>query len=156
MQLGTRISCLMSRRLKQAVLAFVVVIAIAQLVRPERTNPLTDSTRTIQAQLKTSRELVAVLDRGCGDCHSNETTWPWFTQVAPLSWLMAYTVREGRNVMNFSEWGAYSPEHQRALLSASCRDVSEGTMPGVYTLLRPDTKLTKNDIAMICAAGASR
>jgi hypothetical protein len=143
----------MSRRLKQGVVAFVVVLVAAQLVRPERANPRVDSSHTIQAQVGTSSGLVAVLDRSCGDCHSNATTWPWFTQVAPLSWLMSYSVKEGRNAVNFSEWVAYPPERQRALLSASCRDASEGTMPGVYALLRPRTRLSAHDVEIICEAG---
>src|SRR6266571_5763861 len=114
----------MSRRLKEAAVAFVVVFAAAQLVRPERANPATDVSRTIQAHAGTATELVAVLDRACRDCHSNGTVWPRYTQVAPLSWLMAYGVREGRKAVNFSEWAAYPPERQRTLLVESCRDVT--------------------------------
>ena len=142
----------MSRRLKQGAVAFVVVIAAAQLVRPERSNPATDVKRTIQAHAGTASGLVAVLDRSCRDCHSNETVWPWYTQIAPASWLMAYGVTEGRKAVNFSEWAAYPPQMQRMLLSASCQDVSDGTMPGVYSLLRPGTRLSPQDIETICAA----
>ena len=78
----------MSRRLKQAAVVFVIVLAAAQFVRPERANPATDVDRTIQAHVGTASGLVAVLDRACSDCHSNATVWPWYTQVAPVSWLM--------------------------------------------------------------------
>ena len=63
----------MSRRLKQAVIVFVVVFAAAQLVRPGRANPATDESQTIQAHVGTTSGLVAVLDRSCSDCHSNAT-----------------------------------------------------------------------------------
>ena len=142
----------MSRRLKQAAVAFVVVFAAAQLVRPERANPPVDASHTIQAQVGTASGLVAVLDRACSDCHSNRTVWPWYSQIAPLSWLMAYGVKEGRNAVNFSEWAAYPTERQRRLLVESCRDVSTSKMPGSYTLLRPDTRLSSQDIETICAA----
>ena len=66
----------MSRRLKQVAVVFVVVFAAAQLIRPERANPTTDSNRTIQAHAGTASRLAAVLDRACGDCHSNKTVWP--------------------------------------------------------------------------------
>src|SRR5512144_989118 len=112
----------MSSRLKHAAVVFVVVFAAAQLVRPERKNPATDASRTIQAHWGTASGLVAVLDRACSDCHSNGTVWPWYTQIAPVSWLMAYGVTAGRKAVNFSEWAAYPPEQQRALLVASCRD----------------------------------
>src|SRR5215813_2258199 len=117
----------MSRRLKLAVVVFVV-FAAAQLVRPERANPATDASRTIQAHWGTTSELVAVLDRACSDCHSNRTVWPWYTEIAPVSWLMAYGVTAGRKAVNFSEWAAYPPERQRKLLVESCQDASDGNM----------------------------
>jgi hypothetical protein len=141
----------MSRRLKLAAATFVI-FAAAQLVRPERANPTTDASRTIQARFGTASGLVAVLDRACSDCHSNSTVWPWYTQIAPVSWLMAYGVAEGRKTVNFSEWAAYSAERQRALLTAACQDAAEGKMPGPYTLLHPETRLSAQDVETICAA----
>jgi hypothetical protein len=142
----------MTKRLKQASVVFVVIFAAAQFVRPERANPPTDPSRTIQAHVGTTNGLAAVLDRSCRDCHSNATVWPRYSQIAPLSWLMAAGVAKGRQAVNFSEWGTYSPDVQRLLLSASCQDVSSGKMPGIYTVVRPDTRLTQQDIATICAA----
>ena len=142
----------MGRRLKQAAVVFVVVFAAAQLIRPERTNPPTDASRTIQAHVGTASGLAAVLDRSCRDCHSNNTVWPWYTQIAPLSWLMARGVAEGRKAVNFSEWAAYSPEQQRMLLAVSCDDATSGKMPGAYTLCSPETRLSPQDIETICAA----
>jgi heme-binding protein len=142
----------MTGRLKQASVAFVVVFAAAQLVRPERANPATDPGRTIQAHVGTTSGLAAVLDRSCRDCHSNGTVWPRYARIAPLSWLMASGVKKGRQAVNFSEWAGYPPDLQQMLLSASCREVSSGRMPGVYTLVRPETRLSPQDIETICTA----
>lgn len=142
----------MSRRLKQAAVASVVVFAAAQLIRPARTNPATVPNRTIQAQVGTATALPAVLDRSCRDCHSNKTVWPWYSGIAPVSWLMASGVAEGRKVVNFSEWGAYSPEQQQSLLALSCQAASAGRMPGAWTLVHPETRLSARDIETICAA----
>ena len=142
----------MRRRLMQAAVAVAVLFAASQLIRPDRTNPPTDSSRTIQAQVGTASGLAAILDRSCRDCHSNNTVWPSFAHVAPLSWLMARAVADGRKAVNFSEWAGYPPEVQRTLLAASCQDVSSGKMPGVYTRVRPETKLSLQDIETICAA----
>jgi hypothetical protein len=141
----------MRRRWKQAVLVFVVVVVAAQLVRPSRANPPTDPAHTIHAH-ESTRGIAATLDRSCGDCHSNGTVWRWYTQVAPVSWLMAYGVKKGRDVINFSEWSSYSPDQQRILLSLSCQDASEGKMPGPYAWIRPETRLSTEDVATICAA----
>jgi heme-binding protein len=140
------------RRLKQVVVVFVVVFAAAQVVRPARSNPPTDVGRTIQAQTATTSGLAAILDRSCRDCHSNATVWPWYTQIAPVSWLMSYGVTKGRAAVNFSEWAGYPPEQRRLLLALSCQDVSEGKMPGPYTLVRPETRLSAGDVETICAA----
>ena len=146
----------MSRRLKQLGVVFIVVLAAAQLIRPERTNPATDLGRSIQAfvgtESGTTSGLVAILDRSCRDCHSNRTVWPGNTQIAPLSWLMVYAVREGRRAVNFSDWSAYSTEQRRMLLAQSCADVTAGKMPDGYTRLHPETRLSSQDIDTICAA----
>jgi hypothetical protein len=135
------------------VIVLVAVFAAAQLIRPDRTNPVTDASRAIQAQAGTTSALVAVLNRSCRDCHSNETVWPEYTRVAPLSWLLAYGVAQGRKAVNFSEWATYPPQRRRELLVASCQDASSGKMPGSpYTLLHPEARLSAQDIETICAA----
>lgn len=140
----------------QVGVVLLVVVAAAQLVRPDRTNPRTDPRRTIQAHAATTPALGAVLDRSCRDCHSNDTVWPWYTQIAPVSWVMASAVSEGRRVVNFSEWGAYSPTQQQELLRASCKAARADRMPGVYARLRQDTRLSTQDIDTICAAAGLR
>jgi len=138
--------------LKKAAVVFFVVLVGAQFVRPDRTNPPTDPDRAIGSQAGTSSELVAILDRACSDCHSNETVWPWYTEVAPMSWLMALGVKKGREAVNFSEWAEYPPGQQRSLLALSCQDVKANKMPGPYTLVRPETALSDSDVETICAA----
>ena len=144
----------MSRRLKQTAVAILAVFAAAQLIRPSRANPPTDASRTIQAQLATANGMPAIFDRACGDCHSNNTVWPWYTEVAPVSWAMAYGVKEGRRAVNFSEWAAYPADQQQQLLVASCRDASGGKMPGsAWTWLHPEARLSPQDIETICSGG---
>src|SRR5262245_3352768 len=143
----------MRTRLTQAAVLFVVVFAAAQLVRPERANPPTDPNRTIRAHVADTSQLPAVLDRACGDCHSNNTVWPSYAQIAPLSWVLARAVAEGRSAVNYSEWGGYSPSQQRTLLATSCDDASTGRMPGgAWTWLHPEARLSSQDIETICAA----
>jgi hypothetical protein len=65
---------------------------------------------------------------------------------------MAQAVTEGRKAVNFSEWAAYSPDQQRTLLAVSCDDATSGKMPGPYTRVRPETRLSSQDIETICVA----
>ena len=146
----------MSRRLKQAAITLVIFFAVAQLIRPSRANPAIDPARTIAAHADKASGLAPILDRSCGDCHSNATVWPWYTQIAPLSWAMARGVSEGRRAVNFSEWGTYSADVRRTLLSASCDDVSSGKMPGPWTLIHPETKLSAREVETICAAARQK
>jgi hypothetical protein len=145
----------MGRRLRKAAVVFVVglvvLFVIAQFVRPERTNPTTDASLALQAQAGTPSELVAVMNRSCGDCHSNNTEWSRYSTVAPMSWIVAYAVNSGRKAMNMSDWASYSPDDQRKLLVKSCQTVIAGKMPGgIYTRLRPEAILSAQDIKTIC------
>lgn len=143
----------MSKRWKLAAVVLLVGFAAAQLVRPGRADPPINATHTIRAQVGTGSGLPAVLDRACRDCHSNRTVWPWYSEIAPLSWLMAYAVKQGRSAVNFSEWTAYQPAVQHALLAGACQDASHGKMPGgAWTLLHPAARLSTQDVETICAA----
>jgi len=131
----------------------VAVIAAAGIVGPQSTSLPVDSTHTIQAQPGTSSALSAVLDRSCGDCHSNTIVSRWYTRVPPFSTVLARGAMEGRKVLNFSEWISYSPTQQKALLVASCSDVTTGKMPGrAYLTFRRDAQLSSDDVAAICSA----
>lgn len=88
-----------------------------------------------------SAQTLALVDRACFDCHSNETRWPWYSYVAPMSWMIAYDVREGRAVLNYSEWDA---EAARAHTIEETVDlVSKDLMPlRYYTILHPEADLS--------------
>jgi hypothetical protein len=129
----------------------IVILVIIQVIRPTRSNPPITAGETIHAKLPVDPVVNAMLIRSCNDCHSNLTVWPWYTNVAPASWLIASDVHRGRAELNFSEWGAYPLKKQQALLKETCGEVLERKMPvGVYTLLHPSAKLTDADIAVIC------
>ena len=82
-----------------------------------------------------TRELAT---RACYDCHSNETRWPWYSNVAPLSWVVQHHVSDGRKVLNFSEW--QRPQEEA---TESAETVLEGEMPlGSYTLLHTSARLS--------------
>jgi len=85
-----------------------------------------------------SAETRALAKRACFDCHSNETTWPWYSYVAPVSWLIYRDVTEGRSRLNFSEWN----QNQRAALEASEQVLSGEMPPFYYVPLHPSARLT--------------
>lgn len=91
-----------------------------------------------------------MLRRACYDCHSHETVWPWYSQVAPLSWLITNDVREGRAELNFSTWQRYSTQEQVKKLKENWDEVAEGTMPPwAYRVLHPEARLSAQDRALL-------
>ena len=71
-----------------------------QFIRPARTNPAIDPTRTLAATTELPHETAVVLERACRDCHSNDTRWPWYSNVAPISWFVIDHVNHGRSHFN--------------------------------------------------------
>jgi hypothetical protein len=136
---------------KQIVLAATIFLVIAQVFRPERTNPPVDPKREVGAILPVNPVVGSVLARSCNDCHSNRTVWPWYSGIAPASWLVVSDVNRARKELNFSNWAAYGPADQRKHLSEICNEMTENEMPGLpYVLLHPGAVVGKADIAAIC------
>lgn len=137
--------------LKWIIPSLIALLAVIQLVRPPRTNPPVDPKREIHSMVAVDPAIAGAFSRSCNDCHSNQTVWPWYSHVAPASWLVICDVNKGRDELNFSEWGMYVPEKKVELLEGICKEVTEGEMPGVsYTLLHPNAKLTAADVNAIC------
>ena len=94
--------------------------------------------------------MQAVLRRACYDCHSHETVWPWYSTVAPISWLVAHDVHEGREELDFSTWDAYAPAKRAKLLRETAKETSEGEMPPwYYVLVHPDARLANEDVVLL-------
>jgi hypothetical protein len=126
--------------LRSVALVFVVAVAI-QVFTVTRDNP--PVTGTIEAP----PPVAAILRRACFDCHSNETVWPAYSRVAPVSWLVAHDVHEGREHVNFSTWSSLSPDEQRKRLLKMAEEVEKGAMPpGIYTPLHPEARMGLQDI----------
>jgi hypothetical protein len=139
-----------NRWAQRALTVFLVAFIGLQFVRPDRTNPPAQAAASLQA--KTPPDVRALLDRSCRDCHSNETRWPWYTNVAPASWLVASDVHKGRERFNFSEWAAYSSDDQDKFLGAMCKLVTRGRMPlPPYLLIHRSARPSPAEVAALCA-----
>ena len=141
----------MRRILKWVVIVLVVAFIAIQLRRPVRSNPPVDESQTIFARSQMAPEAAAILNRSCVDCHSNKTVWPWYSHVAPVSWLLADDVSTGRQMMNLSEWGRLDPDRQGKKLRQMCDEVSDGVMPlWFYKPLHPASKLSPAEVKTLC------
>jgi hypothetical protein len=137
--------------LKWVSIAIAAFLIISQAVRPARTNPPTDQSKTLEATGRLTPEIAAIFDRSCRDCHSNQTVWPWYSNVAPISWLLANDVNEGRRELSFSNWSDYDSRRALRKLQQICDEVREQEMPmASYVLLHPEAKLSEEDRRLIC------
>jgi hypothetical protein len=140
-------------RLWQYILLGLAVVFIGiQFVPNElpavKTNNPGDLVRTGLA----TKEIATMLKSSCYSCHSNETNYPWYSYVAPSSWLVAKDVREGREELNFSDWTDFDMMDQLKILDDIAIEVKDGRMPmEIYTLMHPSVKLDDAQRAKIVA-----
>jgi hypothetical protein len=139
----------MPRTIRWAFVVFVVAFAAVQFARPDRTNPQTAPSASLQAV--TPPNVKAILDLSCRDCHSNETRWPWYTSITPFNWLVATHVHTGREHFNFSQWTSYSSDDRDKYLASICNLTTRGRMPlPSYLLIHREATLTPADVTALC------
>ena len=137
--------------LKWMAIVVAIIFAGLQFIRPARTNPPVDESRTIQSHARITPEVARILDRSCNDCHSNQTRWPWYSNVAPVSWFVINHVNVGRKEMNLSDWAQYSQDDRQHFLKKICMEVNSGQMPlSSYLRLHQEAKLSSEDVRTLC------
>ena len=141
----------MRKLLKWTVIVLVVLFLGIQLMRPARSNPPVDESQTIEARTQMTPQVKAIFERSCNDCHSNKTVWPWYTNVAPISWWIVGHINEARQLMNLSEWGKLDRDRQDRKLRQICDEVTDGGMPlPSYLPMHPKAKLSEQDKKTLC------
>ena len=123
----------------------MVVFALLQFTNPARTNPPAPPGGDIAATNPPPPEITALLHAACYDCHSYETKWPWYSHVAPVSWLVASDVNDGRERLNFSDWPRALPERAAKRLDRISEEIGYKDMPPAkYTVMHSAARLTEN------------
>jgi hypothetical protein len=149
----------MAEFLKGAAWGLAALLVLAQFLRPARSNPPVIPGHTLQDVVAVPPTVQTILTRACDDCHSDLTRWPWYSQVAPISWFLADHVHEGRRHLNVSEWvpgignpATYTGERFRS----ACREVRSRDMPlWSYLLIHRNAYLSPDDIQTICSWAAT-
>lgn len=141
----------MKKVLKWALVVLVVLFVAAQFYRPTLSTPPPDESKSMRANTQMTPEVASILDRSCNDCHSSKTQWPWYSQVAPVSWYLKNHVDEGRTQLSMSDWGTYPQKKAVRKLGEMCEQVEKGDMPlKSYLLLHPAAKLSDADRKTLC------
>lgn len=125
---------------KRWLLAAVVVVAAIQIVPVEQTNP------PVGEIISAPPAVEAILRESCFNCHSNETRWPWYAWVAPVSWLVAHDVNDAREELNFTRWNDYDEDERAEKIEEAWEMVEDGEMPPWFYLpLHPGAELDASE-----------
>ncbi len=143
---------MVKRIAKTVLLTLGAVFLSVQAIRPAKTNPPVDPARTLAARTHMTPAVQRLLARACHDCHSDQTRWPWYSDVAPVMWLVRNDVQHARSHLNFSEWDRYDTQAADELLKSMCTWTKRGRMPlPIYLRMHPDAQLSAADVQLLCA-----
>jgi len=133
----------MKKKLKWILAALVVVFAFLQFINPPRTNP--PVIHDLMAGSAPPPQIALTLHAACYDCHSDETRWPWYSRIAPMSWQIAKDVNDGRENLNLSDWPENDPKRAAKKLEDMSEQIDYGEMPlKKYALIHADARLTES------------
>ena len=123
------------------ILAIIILIQFIPAGRPELK---TTQENDLLYNNEIPEEIAGMLRASCYDCHSYEVKYPWYSHVAPVSWLVARDIREGLKELNFSEWESQSKMDKAKNLDEMIDEINEGEMPmPIYTIIHRNAKLTE-------------
>lgn len=137
--------------LRRVSIALLVLLVVAQFIPVNRRNPSFDPAKTVDAKEKIPVPVKQVFERSCVNCHSNYTRWPWYSYVAPVSWMVANDVHEARAKLDFSTWGDYTADKREEKLEEICEQVTNGDMPDPkYLLVHRSARLAPAERDAVC------
>jgi hypothetical protein len=131
-------------------LGLLGLLILFQFFRIDKTNKVSAPEKDILKITNPAAQIASVLKNSCYDCHSNQVTYPWYTNIAPVSWWIKHHINEGTEHLNFSEWGDYAGRKADHKLKECVEMVEEGEMPMTsYTLIHSGSKLSKEQQACL-------
>lgn len=134
--------------LKKTIIFTLFILIAIQFINVEKTNPPIDDAITLQAP----KEVMSIVKNSCYDCHSYETKWPSYSDIAPISFFVASHVKDGRKALNFSEWTKIDTAKKEQRLKRAIITVNNGMMAlPSYTSMHEDTKLSKDEKKILTA-----
>jgi len=130
-------------RRKRILLIIVIILIVIQFIRPAKNQSDDVLTSDISNVYTVPQNVSVILKKACNDCHSNNTVYPWYAQIQPVAWWLNNHIEEGKDELNFNEFGAYAVPRQYHKLEEVIEQVKEEEMPiWSYTLIHTDAKLS--------------
>lgn len=131
---------------KKILWALLIIIVVIQFIRPEKNKAATVSANDISQHYEVPTEVDKILSRACKDCHSNNTNYPWYSNIQPVGWWLANHVKDGKKELNFSEFATYDPKRRHHKLEEVIEEVKENHMPlDSYLWIHDEAKLSADE-----------
>jgi len=136
----------MKKIFKWTFFGLAIAFVISQFIRIDKTVPDYNKSADFVAVNSTDQKGAALLKAACYDCHSYESKYPWYSEVAPISWWIGHHIEEGREHLNFSVWASYSFDDKAEIIEESVEEINEGKMPDPnYVRMHSEANLTDAD-----------
>lgn len=130
----------MKKSWQKIFIIMAILLIIIQFIPVDKSNP------AIVSEMPAPVEVQKILQRSCYDCHSHQTVWPWYSQVAPVSWFIAHDVKEGREHLNFSVWSESDQRKMVKIIGEIQEVIEKEEMPLTpYLWMHQDARLDIND-----------
>lgn len=132
--------------IRKILLALLILLVAIQLFRPEKNLSGSNNPNAIDVHYTIPKEIGEVLRTSCYDCHSNNTIYPWYSNIQPFSWWLQNHVNEGKEELNFDEFNSYDAKKKKHKLDEVIEMIREDEMPlGSYTLIHRRAELSPQD-----------
>lgn len=132
------------KRVKRLLLVILIVFILIQFVRPVRNQSGQDEQSAIAVPFSIPDTVYSLFQNACFDCHSNDTNYPWYSNIQPVGWLIEKDISDGKAKLNFSELGSLSPRRQMSKWQNVENRIKDGTMPlPMYQFMHPRARLTE-------------
>lgn len=135
------------------ILALLVIagLVVMQFIRIDKINPPIVEAETLEAVVAVPADVAMIIGRSCGDCHTNKTIYPWYSNVQPVAWFLKDHIDDGKRQLNLSVFNTYDAKKKAKKLDEICEQVELGEMPlPSYLWIHRDSVLSESDKKAIC------
>ena len=131
-------------------LGLLIALILIQFVQPSRNKGSGMLSTDLTSTHNVPANVQNILKASCYDCHSNNTSYPWYSNIQPFGWLLASHIKKGKAELNFSEFSSYPLRRKITKLNGITNSIKDGTMPlSSYTMLHKNARLSKDDKALL-------
>lgn len=132
--------------MKKFLLYFLAIFILIQFIRPTKNKSITDTNKNLALATPVSEDVQSILQRSCYDCHSNNTNYEWYHNIAPFSFAVAYHIKDGKEHINFDTWAKYNKDQKKHIIDDLQEAIETREMPLVgYLKFHPEAVLSDAD-----------